>query len=195
MKSPSKLRARLLPFFSFLALSIVQALGPACQDKQVSRVRLKLEDTPEEKRSAPVKPPSALPVCPSAGTPTLKPSALTGHHKVALSWNASVPSARSEDNAVGYCLYRSQTQNAAKKNPRCLACELVNPVPVAGTTCVDDLVQDGATYYYVATAISSRGQISLSSNEVPAPVPRSQPSTALASSASVPLCRAPTGSH
>lgn len=131
-----------------------------------------------------------FPRCPSGGIPA--PSALAGHHKVTLSWKASLPSpAHPEDNAVGYCLYRSPKKHVAKKNARCSDCEQVNSVPVVGTACVDDLVADGATYYYVSTAINSRGTLSTSSNEVPVSIPSSKQSTGPASAASYPLCRQP----
>lgn len=90
-----------------------------------------------------------LPRCPPAGVPALQPSPQTGHHKVTLSWKASSPSSDPDRIAVGYCLYRSGKQNAAKQNPTCSNCELINPIPIAGTSCVDDLVKDSATYYYV----------------------------------------------
>jgi len=66
---------------------------------------------------------------------------------VTLSWNASAPSANSESKAVGYCLYRSKKQNAAKQTPTCRDCEQINSIAIAGTECVDDLVEDGAIYY------------------------------------------------
>jgi hypothetical protein len=109
---------------------------------------------------------------------------------VTLSWNPSLPSPHPEDNAVGYCLYRSRKKHVAKKNARCSECEQVNSVPIAGTACIDDLVADGATYYYVSTAISSQGTLSTSSNEVPVSIPSNKPSAGPASAA-LPLCRQP----
>jgi hypothetical protein len=119
----------------------------------------------------------------------LQPSAVTGHHKVILSWNASAPSPHPEDNAVGYCLYRSKKQKVAKKNATCSDCEQINFIPVVGTACVDDLVQDGALYYYVVTAINAKGIPSSSSNETPAQIPASQQSANSTSGASSPFCR------
>ncbi len=129
-----------------------------------------------------------LPRCPLAGA---RPSsAIAGHHTVTLSWKASLPSAHPEDNTVGYCLYRSQKKHVAKKNARCSECEQVNAVPIVGTSCVDDLVADGATYYYVSTAINPQGTLSTSSNEIPVSIPASK-STAGRASATSPLCRRP----
>jgi len=134
-----------------------------------------------------------LPPCPPAGSPMLQPSSSTGHHKVMLSWNASVSATGSADNPVGYCLYRSKTQSAAKKNPTCSDCEQVNPTPVVGTGCLDDLVEDGAAYYYVVTAITDKGNPSSSSNETPAVIPANQ-SASTSSANTYPLCRAPASS-
>ena len=136
-----------------------------------------------------------LPHCPAAGVPTLQPSAQTGHHKVILSWNASSPSSDPERKAVGYCLYRSTTQNAAKQKPTCPACEQVNSIPITGTGCVDDLVKDGTPYYYVVTAINAGGEISSSSNETPAQIPPTKEATGSVTVPSYPLCRTSNGSQ
>lgn len=133
--------------------------------------------------------------CPPAGLSTLQPSSATGHHKVTLTWNASIPSANPESKAVGYCLYRSKNRNAAKKNPTCTTCEQVNSIPVAGTGCIDDLVEDGAAYYYVVTAINATEKISASSNETPAQIPLNKQATNSAAAGSYPLCRAPAASQ
>jgi hypothetical protein len=132
--------------------------------------------------------------CPAAGVPALQASPQTGHHKVTLSWNASPPSPDPERKAVGYCLYRSGKQNAAKQNPTCSDCEQINSIPIAGIGCIDDLVKDGATYYYVVTAINARGRTSSASNETTAQIPPTKRANDSVSLASYPLCRATTGS-
>jgi hypothetical protein len=121
----------------------------------------------------------------------LTPSSHTDHHKVTLSWNASVPSAAFESKAVGYCLYRSKTAKAAKQNPICGSCERINSNPIIGTGCVDDLVEDGAEYYYVVTAINASGKISASSNETPARIPRNKEALKSVAAGSYPSCREP----
>jgi hypothetical protein len=137
-----------------------------------------------------------LPPCPSAGTPTPQPSAQTGHHKVTLSWNESVFSPdHPERKAVGYCLYRSTKQNAAKLEPTCRDCEQINKIAIAGTGCVDDLVKDGETYYYVVTAISAGRRTSSSSNETPARIPPTKEPNSSVTVRSYPLCRASDGSQ
>jgi hypothetical protein len=135
-------------------------------------------------------PPPPLPLCPPAGIQPLQPSQNTGHHKVTLWWNANAPSLDSGRNAVGYCLYRSQTKRAAKRNPRCVECEQINRMPIVGVGCVDDLVVDSATYYYVVTAINANGDISSSSNETPARIPPNKKPAGPAPKVSYPLCRA-----
>jgi len=139
--------------------------------------------------------PPKLPPCPTAGASTLQPSPATGHHKVTLSWNASSPSTDPEKKAVGYCLYRSTTQSAAKQKPTCPDCEQINNIPIVGTGCVDDLVKDGANYYYVVTAINTGGRISPASNETPAQIPTTKEANGLVAVGSYPLCRATTGTQ
>jgi hypothetical protein len=133
------------------------------------------------------------PLCPPAGLATLQPSPqITGHHNVTLSWNAS-PSGNAENQAVGYCIYRSKKRDAAKHNPTCNDCERVNLTAMAGTQCIDDLVEDGATYYYVVTAINARGKPTSPSNETPAQIPPNKESSSRPD-ASFPSCRETAGS-
>jgi hypothetical protein len=102
------------------------------------------------------KPPT-LPHCPEAPSTMLKAKdPTTGHHKVFLTWNASTSASESDPNALGYCLYRTQTPGKAKDCPKKFPkCEQVNVVPVSGTRCIDELVRDNSTYYYVVVAITS----------------------------------------
>lgn len=106
--------------------------------------------------------------CPPAGS---HPAAsLKGYHKVTLTWNPSLG-----ENIAGYCLYRGTKKHVAKnKQPKtpfiCTGCEQINVVPVVSTGCVDDLVKDGATYYYVATALDAHQVLSPASNEVRAEI-------------------------
>lgn len=130
-----------------------------------------------------------LPPCPPGHLPILQSSAQTGHHRVILTWNASVPAPGPDGKAVGYCLYRSQTQGAAKQNPKCDICEQINPTPIVGTACVDLLVLDNTTYYYVVTAINAGGGTSASSNETPAPIPPGTQSAKPAPASPYPFCR------
>jgi len=116
-------------------------------------------------------PPKAkpLPLCPATIVPTPQASQpSTGHHRVILSWNASSPGKDPKDGVVGYCLYRSKKKNVAKRQPLCPECERITQVPLADTSCFDDLVEDGVKYYYVVTAINREGRISSPSNEAEA---------------------------
>ncbi len=165
-----------------------------CNRSASSRVTLEaFEPHQGQTKALTIRPP--LPRCPPAGAPRLQPSApRTGHHKVILTWNASATSRLSQDNAVGYCLYRSQTKSAALRNATCSACEQINVTPVVGTACVDDLVQDGAAYFYVVTAVNAQGTRSASSNEIPAPIPANPKSSGSSIANSYPLCREPASS-
>ena len=175
-----------------LALAIVGALQLIVATGQVSpgsRANLPSAKTPAGNRTLPAATEPKLPLCPAAGLPTLQPSPRTGHHKVTLSWNASAPSVNSESKAVGYCLYRSKKKDAAKQNPTCRDCEQINSIAIAGTGCVDDLVEDGAIYYYVVTAITTQGNPSSPSNAILIQIPASKESANPVSVGSDPLCR------
>ena len=200
MKFSSTVALPFLRLFFTVALIFLQTLGTACQDNQVSRVRIKLHDLPSEgqhdqnqhSNDSAAKPAQALPACPPAGITPLEPLHKgTGDHKVTLSWNASRPSDDAGSEAVGYCLYRSTTKMAAQKNPTCKKCEQVNAVPVTSTGCIDNLVVDGANYYYVVTAINAKGLLSIASPEISVSIPSAKQSLKPPSASSVPLCRGP----
>jgi hypothetical protein len=168
------------------------AIGQVSRDSG-SNVQSAKTPIPKRKGTPPAAEPT-LPSCPPAGLPTLQAAPQkTGHHSVTLSWDASAPSGHSEGKAVGYCLYRSKKQNAAKHNATCGDCEQINSTPLADTDCVDDLVEDGATYYYVVTAINNKGRISLASNEILAQVPSTERSANSIQVESYPLCRETKG--
>ena len=183
--------------FGLLVLMIATLLVATIailRDKPASnKVSLSAVTNINEKRLAVVAP--RIPACPPGGLPVLQPSSKTGHHRVTLTWHASAPAANSNSATVGYCLYRSKTQNAAKHNPRCSDCEQINSIPIIGTACVDDLVEDSAAYYYVVTAIDAKGEISSSSNETPAPVPANKGTGSSGTVGSYPRCRATTASQ
>lgn len=117
--------------------------------------------------------------CPPAGSHAS--ATLKGHHRVTLTWNAS-----RGKNVVGYCLYRSTQKKVAKNKPNtefaCAGCEQVNAIPIVPTGCVDDLVRDNSSYFYVATALDHDKWLSGASNEVRADIPgESSSSTSQAS--------------
>lgn len=189
----------LLILFRILVLLVLGSLGIACSGAQVSYVAAANSRVPEiaapKGNVSPTKVSTVLPLCPPGGVVPLQSSPDTGHHKVTLSWNGSAISSSQSGDAVGYCLYRSKKPHAAKKNPTCTLCERVNAVPVASLSCVDDLVEDSTTYYYVVTAINPTSRISSSSNEIAAPVPSArQANSEPAGSPAPPLCRVPPGS-
>src|SRR5215469_5978458 len=81
-------------------------------------------------------------------------------HTVSLSWN---PSATSN---VQYNVYRG-TQHLGPYPVK------VNPAPLSSTSFTDLTVQNGATYYYVITAVDQHSVESDYSNEVQVIVPSS----------------------
>jgi len=138
----------------------------------------------------------AIPSCSPGLPPTQSSQHRTNHHKVILSWNASAPSSNAENNAIGYCVYRREAKKkedtnetiAAKQKPTCDQYEQIDLISVANTGFVDDLVEDGAKYYYVVTAIDAEGIPSSFSNEAHAVIPVEK-QTNLTSLPPPPSCR------
>jgi hypothetical protein len=79
-------------------------------------------------------------------------------HWVDLSWNASA----SKD-VIGYNVYRARISGGPYRK--------INRALDPSTDYTDIWVSDGATYYYVTTAVDSSGQESVYSNEVQAIIP------------------------
>ena len=163
----------LLAAITAISLAAVSLYAPP-QDHRLESLR----------ESLPMLRATGLPFCPASQAPALQPSDLTGHHQVILSWKASKAP---KNSSIGYCLYRSKTKGAAEGNSTCGDCEQVNKVPVLGTSCLDDLVQDGTDYYYVVTAITNNGNASPSSNETLASIPATRQRTN--ANSSHPFCR------
>lgn len=78
-------------------------------------------------------------------------------HSVALSWNASTST------VSGYNIYRSTIRGSSYLR--------VNSSLVASLNYTDSTVQNGATYFYVTTAVDSNANESAYSNEVSAVIP------------------------
>jgi hypothetical protein len=136
-----------------------------------------------------------LPPCPRAGLGSPQPSPNTGHHRVTLSWNAGAGTPQSDDSRIGYCLYRSQKKNVPPQ-PNCQQCQQINPRPVSGTSCVDDLVEDKATYYYTVIAINAQGRPSSPSNQTSARIVGDKNTTpGQGGPAQVPVCRIASGAE
>ena len=97
--------------------------------------------------------PSPSPNPPPAPTPSPAP----GTHSVSLSWNASTST------VVGYNVYRGTLTGGPYNR--------VNSSLEPNTTYVDSTVKDGATYFYVVTAVNASSQESDFSNETMAVIP------------------------
>jgi Abnormal spindle-like microcephaly-assoc'd, ASPM-SPD-2-Hydin/Protein of unknown function (DUF1573) len=96
----------------------------------------------------------------ATGSPTsvsLAGTAVAQSHTVALSWNASTST------VSGYNVYRSSTSGSGYSK--------VNGSLVGSLNFTDSSVQNGATYYYVTTAVDSSGDESSYSNEAQAIIP------------------------
>jgi hypothetical protein len=125
--------------------------------------------------------------CPKSDGTKLTESPETHHHKVILTWNASANDPRHE--VVGYCLYRIASKDQPHWAEKCKNCEQVNQKSIDGTACVDDVVQDGAKYYYVAMAINRYGQTSSLSNDTLAEIPPTAEINGPVNTTSYPRCR------
>jgi fibronectin type 3 domain-containing protein len=88
---------------------------------------------------------------PAQGPPT--PHA----HSVDLKWNASVSP------VVGYNVYRSERGGEPYIK--------LTSAPVRTTNYTDRTVQSGRLYFYVVTAVDSKGKESGYSNQIKAPIP------------------------
>jgi len=94
----------------------------------------------------------------SPGTITLSGTGVqTASHTVSLSWSESGSS------ISGYNVYRSTTSGAGYIK--------VNGSLVPSMNYTDSAVQNGATYFYVTTAVDGSGNESAFSNEAPAVIP------------------------
>jgi ABC-type transport system involved in cytochrome c biogenesis permease subunit len=81
----------------------------------------------------------------------------TPTHSVSLTWKASTSS------VAGYNIYRGTKTGGPYAK--------LNSATDTGTVYMDGTVKAGATYFYVATALSSSGMESATSNEVKTVVP------------------------
>lgn len=79
-------------------------------------------------------------------------------HSVSLNWGASPTTG-----VAGYNVYRSTVSGSLFAR--------VNSSLVAGLTYTDSSVQNGTTYFYVATAVDGSGNESIFSNQVSAAIP------------------------
>jgi len=183
---------RLLVCVSALVCLVI-IFGAACSSCQVTRTsgaEPKSAELAQIKGTPPTASQAVLLVCPPTHLSPLRASTpgTERHHQVTLSWIAAPSSPRPGGDVVGYCIYRSTTQYAAKQDPLCPVCERVNLAPVKDVSCIDDLVDDHTTYYYVVTAINGGDNISSPSNEATAPV-GNQPNSVPRSSPLPSFCR------
>jgi hypothetical protein len=157
----------------------------ACVSKPAEPAQASLQSSAGPNRSAtvasavPIKPPE----CPTFGAfPEPSETLTKGEHTVILNWKASAPADAKHTDAFGYCIYRGE-----KRNDRSLA--RVNLVAFRGTSCTDNMVQTGQTYYYKVKAISAKRNLSDTTDFVKARILDRKPANPVATPP--PLCRNP----
>jgi hypothetical protein len=187
-------------FIWVLTLLSVSKLGESRSSCQVSGASNQVQKTAvsaEPKGTAHSASQSASLSCPPTRPSSQQESQTrSNHHKVTLSWIAAPISKHLGGDVAGYCLYRSKTQYAAKKDPLCEMCERVNLVPLQVLSCIDNSPSDATIYYYVVTAINGAQNLSLPSNEATAPIPPGdQPGQTPASSSPPPPCQGDSGTR
>jgi len=182
-----------------LAVLVVFQTGAVSQDHLASTGSTQSQKPLATGSTSQATSPSTELRCPPGTTKALKLAPQTSrHHKVTLSWTASVPATNPEYNAVGYCLYRSRIADVAKQSPACPDCEQISVQPIVGTSCLDDSAEDNIDYFYVAIAIDAKGRTSVTSNLAPASIPSAdQISTAskVVPAQPPPQCRGDSGSQ
>jgi hypothetical protein len=148
-------------------ISIVGIAETACVSRPAAPVQASNQGLTEPARrvdaltgSAPKKP---LECHPFGSFPEPTALQIKGEHTVILSWTASAPADATHAAANGYCVYRS-TERKDQSLVR------VNSVPFQGTSCIDDMVETGKTYYYRVKAISAKGNTSDASRFAAAPI-------------------------
>jgi hypothetical protein len=123
--------------------------------------------------------------CPLLGSFLVSPPPpANGGHRVTLSWTASAPADAKHSAAAGYCVYRTAVGDAQSG--------LINKTPFPGTSCTDDLVENGRRYSYVVRAVNAGDVPSIASNPAPVEIPATGASHPPVSGASPPLCRGET---
>jgi hypothetical protein len=92
--------------------------------------------------------------CPTfnSSLPEPLPPQNPGVHTVILSWTASARDAKHAD-PDGYCVYRGILPDG--KHPDDTSLVRVNSEPFQGTSCTDNVVETGKTYFYRVKAIST----------------------------------------
>jgi hypothetical protein len=169
-----------------LLISILGMMLTACVSKPTDSAQASIQVPAAPTRVAtvastvPIKPPE----CPQFGTfPEPLDPLSKGEHTVILSWKASAPADAKHTEAFGYCIYRAE-----KRNDRSMV--RVNLQAFRGTSCTDDMVQTGKTYYYKVKAISAKRNLSHTTDFVKARILDQKPANPVATPP--PLCREPS---
>jgi hypothetical protein len=178
-------------FAALVALAIIGTVQGGCTGCRVGQSQTateRLEEAlkrrevlkkAETLRNASADPDPGCPLLGAALAPNTPPP--NGGHRVTLSWKASPPADSQQSAASGYCIYRTAVGEAQPV--------LISGAPFPGTSCVDDLVQNGKRYSYLVRAVSATGAFSTVSNPAPVAIPTTPGSAS--PSVSTSLCRGP----
>ncbi len=139
-------------------------------------------------RVAVISAPGAIRKCPTfSSRPEPSPPQNPGAHTVILSWRASTRDAKHAD-ADGYCIYRGMLSD--RQQPDDTSLVRVNSEPFHGTSCTDNLVETGKTYFYRVKAISTNKITSAPSDYATAQILDRKPSNPVVNPP--PLCEMST---
>jgi hypothetical protein len=167
-------------------ISIVGIAETACVSRPAAPIQVSNQGVTEPARRVDAPTGSALKnpleCLPFGSFPEPTALQIKGEHTVILSWTASAPADANHAAANGYCVYRG-TERKDQSLVR------VNSVPFQGTSCTDDTVETGKTYYYRVKAISAKGKTSDASRFAAAPIRDRGPRNPVASPP--PPCREP----
>jgi hypothetical protein len=158
-------------------MMLIGALQIARIRRKSAPVRASTQPAAEAVRAdspASMFPHNGPPRCPTFGSfPEPPVVQIKGTHTVILSWTASAAPDTKHGSAIGYCIYRG-TKSVDKSLVR------VNSLSFPGTTCTDDMVQTGQTYFYKVKAISENEKTSDSTEFAPASILDRKPANPIA---------------
>jgi hypothetical protein len=171
-------------------LALMVGTQTGCSSKQTAPEQASNQRVAEPvNRAATVPASSTIRKCPTffSSLPEPLPPQHPGVHTVILSWTASARDAKHAD-ADGYCVYRGILPDG--KHPDDASLVRVNSEPFQGTSCTDNVVETGKTYFYRVKAISTNKITSTPSDYATAQILDRKPSNPVVNPP--PLCETST---
>lgn len=161
-----------------VALALMVGTQTGCSSKQTAPEQASSQRAAAEpvNRAATAPASSAIRKCPTFNSPLPEPlpPQHPGVHTVILSWTASAPGDAKHADADGYCVYRGIPDDRMQPDDTSLV--RVNSAPFQGTSCTDNTVETGKTYFYRVKAISTNKITSTPSNFATAQILDRKPS-------------------